>query len=551
MRITRVLLALAITLTAACASVPRGPAGTRYDILITNARIVDGTGNPWYRGSVATLGDRIAYVGPSIPGLTARRVIDAHDQVVAPGFIDMLGHSEDAILRGPHAVSKITQGITSEITGEVHSAWPYAALGEQPDPKRPWRSLGEYFHYIENAGIAINLGTYVGTSSVREAVMGEVTRHPTDGEMKQMGALIDSAMRDGAMGVGTGLIYLPSTFFSTEELIALTKYATPYKGGYAAHIRSEGTGLLDAVRETIRIAAEAGTWAEIRHIKSRSLEQMTQAVALIDSARRAGIDVTADQYPYIASGTGLAAMLNTWVQEGGQDSLVMRLKDPAVRARLKAELGADSAQGIRTASRTMVNEVRADSLKVYEGKLLTEIGKMRGQDAYDAAFDILIGDNGRTSAIYFSFNEDALRYAMRQPWVSVGQDAGAVSPDSTGKWRERGHPRGFGTFPRILGRYVRQDSVIPLEFAIRKMTSLAAQRVGLNERGLLKPGMYADITVFDPATIIDRATFEEPSQLATGVTYVFVNGVPVVDGGQVTAALPGRALRGAGYKSGR
>ncbi|HMI48513.1 MAG TPA: D-aminoacylase [Gemmatimonadaceae bacterium] len=549
MRITRVLSALAITLTAAaCASVPRGPAATRYDVLITNARIVDGTGNPWYRGSVATVGDRIVYVGPSIPGQNARTVIDANGQVVAPGFIDMLGHSEFTILRGPHAVSKITQGITSEITGEVSSAWPDVALGEQPNPRYPWRSLGEYFTYLEKNGTAINLGTYVGTSSVREAVMGEATRHPTDAEMKQMGALIDSAMRDGAIGLGTGLIYLPSTFFSTEELIALTKYVTPYKGGYAAHIRSEGAGLLDAIRETIRIAAEAGTWAEIRHIKSRSLEQMTQAVALIDSARAAGIDVTADQYPYIASGTGLAAMLNTWVQEGGSDSLVVRLRDPAVRARLKSELGADSAAGIRTAARTMVNEVGADSLKIYEGKLLTDIGRMRNEDPYDAAFDILVGDGGRTSAIYFSFNEDALRYAMKQPWVSVGQDAGAVSPDSTGKWRERGHPRGFGTFPRILGRYVRQDSVITLEFAVRKMTSLAAQRVGINDRGLLKPGMYADITVFDPNTIIDRSTYEMPSQLATGVSYVFVNGVPVVDNGQVTAALPGRALRGPGYK---
>ncbi|MFL5477696.1 MAG: amidohydrolase family protein, partial [Gemmatimonadaceae bacterium] len=493
--------------------------------------------------------DRIAYVGPSIPGLGAKRVIDAQNQVVAPGFIDMLGHSEFEILRGPHAVSKITQGITSEITGEVHSAWPNVALGEQPNPRYPWRSLGEYFAFLEKKGTAINLGTYVGTSSVREAVMGEATRHPTDAEMKQMGALIDSAMRDGAVGLGTGLIYLPSAFFSTEELIALTTYATPYKGGYAAHIRSEGAGLLDAIRETIRIAAGARTWAEIRHIKSRSLEQMQQAVALIDSARKAGIDITADQYPYIASGTSLQAMLNTWVQEGGDDSLVMRLKDPAVRARLKRELAEDSAQGIRTAAHTMVNEVGADSLKQYEGKLLTDIARMRGQDAYDAAFDILIADSARTSAIYFSFNEDALRYAMKQPWVSVGQDAGAVSPDSTGKWRGRGHPRGFGTFPRILGRYVRQDSVITLEFAIRKMTSLAAQRVGINDRGLLKPGMFADITVFDPNSIIDRSTYENPSQIATGVSYVLVNGVPVVDGGQVTPALPGRALRGPGYRS--
>jgi N-acyl-D-amino-acid deacylase len=552
MRITRVFSALAITLTAACASVStRGPAGTQYDILITNARIVDGTGNPWYRGSVATSGDRIAYVGPSVTGLTAKRVIDAHDQVVAPGFIDMLGHSEISILRGPHAVSKVTQGITSEITGEVSSAWPNVALGQQPNPRYPWRSLGEYFAFLENKGAAINLGTYVGTSSVREAVMGDATRHPTAAEMKQMGALIDSAMRDGALGVGTGLIYLPSAFFSTDELIELTKYVTPYKGGYAAHIRNEGNGLVEAVRETIRIASGANTWAEIRHLKSRSPVLMQQAVALIDSARRAGIDITADQYPYIASGTSLQAMLNTWVQEGGDDSLIVRLKDPAIRARLKQELGADSAQGIRTAARTMVNEVGADSLKKYEGKFLTDIGKMRGEDAYDAAFDILIADSARTSAIYFSFNEDALRYAMKQTWVSVGQDAGAVSPDSTGKWRERGHPRGFGTFPRILGRYVRQDSVITLEFAIRKMTSLAAQRLGINDRGLLKPGMFADITVFDQNSIIDNATFENPSQIATGVSYVLVNGVPVVDGGQLTAALPGRALRGPGYRGTR
>jgi N-acyl-D-amino-acid deacylase len=511
---------------------------------------VDGTGNPWYRGSVGVRGDRIAYVGPSLPTLTAKRVIDAHEQVVSPGFIDMLGHSEDVILRAPHAVSKITQGITSEITGEVHSAWPNLALGDSANPREPWQSLGGFFDELERRGSAINLGTYVGTSSVREAVMGEVTRHPTAAEMSQMGALIDSAMRDGAVGLGTGLIYLPSTFFSTEELIALTKYVVPYRGGYAAHIRSEGAGLLTAIRETVRIASEAGTWAEIRHIKSRSAEQMAEGIRIIDSARAAGIDITADQYPYIASGTGLSAMLNTWVQEGGNDSMVVRLRDPAVRARLKTELGQDSAAGIRTAANTMVNSVGVDSLKKYQGKRLPEIAQLMGggRDAYDAAFDLLIADRGRTSAIYFSFNEDALRLAMKQPWVSVGQDAGAVSPDSTGKWGERGHPRGFGTFPRILGRYVRQDSVITLEFAIRKMTSLAAQRVGLTERGLLRPGMYADITVFDPNTIIDNSTFEQPQQLAGGVSYVFVNGVAVLDEGKVTSALPGRALRGPGYR---
>ena len=540
---------LTVVLAACAPSVRTAPApyAGGYDILIRNARIVDGTGNPWYRGSVATRGDRIAYVGPSLAGQTAKRVIDGDGLVVAPGFIDMLGHSEISLLHGPHAVSKISQGITSEITGEVHSAWPNRVLGQKPDTAEPWQSLDGYFKELERRGTSINLGTYVGTSSVREAVMGEVTRHPTSAEMSQMGALIDSAMRDGALGVGTGLIYLPSTFFNTDELIALTKYAVPYRGGYAAHIRSEGTGLVDAIRETIRIAAGAGRWAEIRHIKSRSAEQMAEAIAVIDSARAAGIDITADQYPYIASGTGLSAMLNTWVQEGGDDSMVVRLRDPAVRARLKKELGEDSAAGIRSAERTMVNSVGVDSLRKYEGKRLTEIGRMRGMDPYDAAFDILIADHGNTSAIYFSFNEDALRLAMKQPWVSVGQDAGAVSPDSAGKWGERGHPRGFGTFPRILGRYVRQDSVISLEFAIRKMTSLAAQRVGIEDRGLLRPGMFADITVFDPNTVIDNSTYEQPQQLATGIDYVLVNGVPVVDGGKTTNALPGRALRGPGY----
>jgi dihydroorotase/N-acyl-D-amino-acid deacylase len=543
---------LALVVAVACNPKPQtAPAPkTDYDLLIINGRIVDGAGNPWYRGSVGVKGDRIAYVGPSVAGMSSKYVIDAKDQVVAPGFIDMLGHSEDVLLRRPQAVSKITQGITSEITGEVSSAWPQLALGDTLTRDEPWTSLDGYFKELERKGSAINLGTYVGTSSVRLAVMGQATRHPTADEMAKMGALIDSAMRDGAFGLGTGLIYVPSTYFTTEELIALTKYVVPYRGGYAAHMRSEGSGLLNAVRETIRIASEANTWAEIRHIKSRSAEQMAEAIRIIDSARAAGIDVTADQYPYIASGTGLAAMLNTWVQEGGSDSLVARLHDPAVRARLKKELAEDSAAGIRTAANTMVNSVTRDSLKKYQGKRLPEIAQMMGggRDAYDAAFDLLMNDRGRTSAIYFSFNEDALRLAMKKPWVAVGQDAGAVSPDSLGRWGERGHPRAFGTFPRILGRYVRQDSVITLEFAIRKMTSLAAQRVGLTDRGLLRPGMYADITVFDPNTIIDNSTFEQPQQLATGVTHVFVNGVAVLTDGKPTGALPGKALRGSGYR---
>jgi N-acyl-D-aspartate/D-glutamate deacylase len=277
---------------------------------------------------------------------------------------------------------------------------------------------------------------------------------------------------------------------------------------------------------------------------------MAEAIRIIDSARTAGIDITADQYPYTASGTSLAASLNTWVQEGGSDSLVARLHDPAIRARLKKELAEDSAAGIRTSANVMINSIGTDSLKKYQGKRLPEVAQMMGggRDAWDAALDLLMNDRGRPSAIYFSFNEDALRMVMQKPWVAVGQDAGAISPDSLGNWGERGHPRAFGTFPRILGRYVRQDSVISLEFAIRKMTSLAAQRVGLTDRGLLRPGMYADITLFDPNTIIDNSTFEQPQQVATGITHVFVNGVAVLTDGKPTGAIPGRSLRGPGYR---
>ncbi len=542
-------MALAAILAATgCMPLHRPLAESRpYDVLLVNARIVDGTGNPWYRGDIAISGDRVAAVAPSLHGARARRVIDVHDMVVAPGFIDMLGHSEYALLTVPHAPSKITQGITSEITGEVESAWPNTvATARETRIVQPWRSLDGYFRHLESTGTAINLGTYVAAGSVRRAVIGDASRHPSAAELAAMGALVDSAMRDGAMGFSTGLIYPPTTFFSTEELTVLTRYAAARGGGYASQIRSEGDGLLDAIREAIRIGHGAGTWIEIRHLKSHSLPQMRQAVALIDSARRAGIDVTADQYPYIASGTGLSAILPTWVQAGGTDSMLARLIDPAVRAQLRTARERDTA-GTRGAAYTMVNEVRSDSLKQYEGKRLDEIGRMRGEDPYNAAYDILVADRGATSAMYFSWNEDALRLVMQQPWVAVGQDAGVASPDSEGAPVRRGHPRAFGTFPRILGRYVRQDSVLTLEAAVRKMTSLAAQRVGLHERGVLSPGKYADIVVFDPATIIDRATYERPRQLSTGMLYVFVNGVAVVDGGRMTNALPGRSLRGPGY----
>ena len=359
-----------------------------------------------------------------------------------------------------------------------------------------------------------------------------------------MAALVDSAMRDGAMGFSTGLSYPPGPFFTTGELTVLARRAARSGGGYASHIRSEGAGLLPAIREAMQIGRDAGTWVEIRHLKASgepNWGRMRDAVALIDSARRSGLDVTADVYPYTASGTGLSAILPTWVQAGGTDSMVLRLKDPAVRQRLRTEVG---EAGTRRPAGVLVNGVRADSLQRYEGIRLDSIGRLRNEDPFDAAYDILVADRGATSAIYFTMSEDDMRLALRQPWTSIGQDAGAVTPDSTS--RGRGHPRAFGTFPRILGRYVREDSLLSLEEAVRKMTSLAAQRVGLARRGILAPGMYADVVLFDAATIVDRATFEHPQQLATGVRELFVNGVAVIAAGAPTGALPGRALRGPG-----
>ncbi len=516
----------------------------RWDIIIINGRVVDGTGNPWYYADVAVSGDRIARVAPKLPRERAARIIDARGMVVSPGFIDMLGHSEHSILRNRTAVSKVTQGITSEITGEVSSAWPNTVAGEEPRTPT-WTSLDGYFRHLETTGVAINLGTYVAAASVRRAVMGDAARRPTATELARMGDLVEEAMRDGAMGFSTGLIYAPSTFFTTAELTTLARHAAPFGGGYASHIRNEGDSLLPAIREAIAIGNGAGTWTHIRHLKvngAANWGRMGAAVALIDSARAAGLDVTADMYPYIAAGTGLDAMLPTWAQSGGTDSLLVRLKDPATRARIAADT---TGEWWQPAARVMINNARADSLAGYEGRRLDEIGRMRNQDPYEAALDILVADSGGTSAIYFAMSEDDLRLAMRASWVSVGQDAGAATPAADGLGR--GHPRGFGTFPRILGRYVRDEGVLTLEDAVRKMTSLAAQRVGIDDRGLLKQGFFADVVIFDPASIRDEATFESPQRVATGVRYVMVNGEIVLDENGITTKLPGRAIRGPGH----
>ena len=553
----RLAAALAATL-AACANPPRtGPApDAPYDLLIRGGRIVDGTGSPWYRGDVAVHGDRIVAVG-LLPGARARDTIDASGLIVAPGFIDMLGHSEYPLLADPRAISKITQGVTTEITGEVTSVVPVNenTLRELPSETRPrvtWTDLDGYFAALERARPAINLGTFVTVGSVRRYVMGDANRPATPAEVEQMKGLVAGAMRQGAMGLSSGLIYAPASYASTGEVTELARVAARYGGGYASHIRSEGDRLVEAIEEAIAIGEGAGTWVQVHHLKASGRAnwgKMRPAVAAIEAARARGLDVTADQYPYTASGTGLDATIPNWAHAGGTDSLLARLADPTTRARLRAELtagGTDWRIGTSAGgpSGVMIASVGADSLRRYQGMRLSQVAEARGQEVVDALFDVLLADRARTAAIYFSMSEEDLELAMKQPWVSVGMDAGARAADST--VTSRPHPRAYGTFPRILCRYVRERNVITLEDAVRKFTALPASRVGLADRGVVKAGMYADLTLFDPATVCDRATFENPVQTSVGIRHVIVNGTPVLRNGTVTGARSGRGLRRAG-----
>lgn len=552
-----ILLLVSTALLAACAAQPpRAPAPATpapFDLLIANGHVIDGTGSPWYRADVAIRGDRIVAVG-RLADAQARDTIDARGLIVSPGWIDMLGHSEYALLTDGRALSKITQGITSEITGEVTSVVPVnertlKELSFARSRAVDWRDLDGYFARLEQAGTAINLGTFVTVGSVRRYVLGDANRAPTPAELEQMKSLVAEAMQQGAMGLSTGLIYAPASYAKTAELIELARVAASYGGGYATHMRSEGARLIEAIEEAAVIGASANTWVQIHHLKASGRAnwgKMAAAVAAIEAARARGIDISADQYPYGASGTGLDNIIPVWAHAGGTDSLIARLQNPLVRDSLRREImGPDQrieliGESAGGPTGVMLAGFRTDSLRKYSGKMLSEIAQQRGQHPIDALFDVLVADSAATSAIYFSMSEDDIEYGMKQPWVSVGIDAGARDTLATG----HPHPRAFGTFPRILCRYVRERGVITLPDAIRKFTSLPAARVGLAERGVVKQGMYADLTVFEPEHVCDRATFERPAQRAVGVQHVLVNGVPVLRNGVVTGAKPGRALRG-------
>jgi N-acyl-D-aspartate/D-glutamate deacylase len=539
-----------------------------YDLIIMNGRIVDGSGNPWFYGDVAIRGDRIVKVG-QIGASRAIRRIDARGMIVAPGFIDMLGQSELNLLIDPRAESKVFQGITTEVTGEGGSAAPlndYILKESEPFFKHfkitaDWRTLGEYFARLERSHMAINLATYVGATQVRQYVLRDENRPPTATELDEMRKLVAQAMEEGAVGLSTSLVYAPAFYAKTEELIELAKVASRYGGVYATHMRNESNSIMPALDEALRIGSEANIPVEIFHLKMAGKPnwgKMRDVVARIEAARARGLDITADQYPYVAGATSLGANVPPWAHEGGTAKFVERLKDSKTRDRLKQEmrapannwenfyLGAGGGEGI------LISSVLNRDLAKYEGKRLNEVARMMGpndrpRDEIDAMFDLLIADNAQTGMIVFLMSEEDVKLAMRQPWVSVGVDHGAVS--LTGPLAEgKAHPRGYGSFPRILGRYVRDEQVVSLEEAIRKMTSLAANRVHLVERGLLKPGFFADIVVFDPQQIRDVATFEDPNRLSTGMRYVIVNGALVMSGGKQTNAMPGRPLRGPGYR---
>ncbi len=537
--------------------------GQQFDYLIRNGRVIDGSGNPWIYADVGIIGDRIAFVGKADPTLIAKRTIDAKGLIVAPGFIDMLGQSETNLLIDKQAVSKLTQGITTEITGEGDSIAPtndvlnkeradyYQHFHLTPD----WTSLEGYFERLTKDGSAINLGTYVGAAQVRHMVIGTADRAPTADELKQMEIMVDDAMSDGAMGLSTALIYSPGSYAKTDELIALAKVAAKKGGIYATHMRNESDAEVDALNEAFQIGREAGIPVEIFHLKCAGKQnwgKMPQVIAAIEQARASGVDVTADQYPYTGAATSLGAVIPAKYHAGGPDALIKRLKDPKVRAQIRKEVSAPSTSfenlwlGAGGADGVLVISVLNPDLRKYEGKTIAQIAKMDNKDPLDALMDLVIADRDNVGAVYFLMSEDDVKLAMQQPWVSVGTDYGAVSP--TGPLGEsKVHPRAYGSFARILGKYVRDEHNLRMEDAIRKFTSLPAQREKLDHRGLLRTDYFADITIFDPEKVRDTATFDDPNKPSVGFEYVFVNGVLSLEHDKVTGQLGGHPLRGPGY----
>jgi dihydroorotase/N-acyl-D-amino-acid deacylase len=568
-----IALIFALSVSAACSSADSassGPSGTsqpppdpRYDVLILNGRIVDGTGAPWFRADVGIVGDRIQAIGALKSAQAATR-IDANGLVVAPGFIDLLGQSEFYILVDNRAASKITQGVTTEITGEGGSIAPVSdrMVEDEKAPyqhfgvTRDWRTLDQYFTRLARTKTAINIGTFVGSGGVRDYVIGKENRAATPAELEQMKKLVAQAMEDGALGVSSSLQYVPNRFASTDELVELAKVAASYGGIYSTHQRSEGNRIFDSLDEIAAIAERADIPAEIWHLKTAykaNWGKMPDVLQRIETARARGLRVSANIYPYNRASNGLDACLPLWVREGGTDAMISRLKDPAQRERIKKEMEDPNASyenqwyGSGGAPGVMLSSVLNPDLRKYEGMTLAEIGKAMGKDPRDAVMDLVIADRAESACIVSIMNEDDVRTAMRHPLVSFDTDSGAQAEEGPLS-ESKSHPRAWGTFTRVLGRYVRDEKVLTLEDAVRKMTSQAAIRVGITDRGIIRPGMFADITIFDPTTVKDEATFENPKHYSTGIRHVLVNGRAIITDGKITAERPGRPLFGPGRK---
>ncbi|MDQ2856420.1 MAG: amidohydrolase family protein [Acidobacteriota bacterium] len=560
-----VLLTLFIFVIGAVLSLSRtnsAAAADQYDLIIRNGRVIDGSGNPGFDADIAIKNDRIVKIG-QLKNASATRVIDARDMVVAPGFIDMLGQSETYVLIDNRVMSKVMMGVTTEITGEGESVAPTneRLIKESEDFNKrynltvDWRTLAQYFKRLEKQGTGVNLGTFVGATQVREYVIGFDNRPPTAAELEQMKKLVAEAMKEGALGLSTSLQYVPARFAKTDEIVELAKIAHQYGGIYATHQRSEANSLDESLAEVFEIARRAEIPVEIWHLKTaykKNWGRMPEVLGKISAARASGLKITADVYPYIAGSTSLSACLPPWALEGGTEKMLSRLRDARTRQRLKEEISADSKEweniylGSGGAGGVLIGAVVNRDLDALQGKRVSEIAAEQKKDPLDALFDLILADHGQTAAIYFMMSEDDLRAALRSPFVSICTDSGARAADGP-LAGSKSHPRGWGSYPRILGRYVRDEHLLSLEEAIHKMTGLSASKVGLRDRGLIREGMYADLTIFEPKRVIDKATFEMPNQYPEGIEYVIINGQVSVDKGKRTPALAGQVLRGSGY----
>lgn len=550
--------------TLACSFLVACSSPTPYDVILRGGTIYDGSGDRPYVGDMAIRGDMIAVIG-DIGDATAPIDVDASGLAVAPGFVNMMSWANESLIEDGRSQSNIRQGVTLEIMGEGESMGPLNAAMKaemvelQTDIKYDieWTTLAEYLEYLEQRGISPNVASFIGSATPRWYVIGHEDRLPTPDELEQMRELVRNAMKDGALGVASSLMYPPGSFANTDELIALSKVAAEYGGMYISHMRDEGAKMLEAIEELLTIAREAKIRAEIYHLKSSGKSNwhlFDEAVALVERAREEGLDITADVYTYPAGATGLNASIPPWVQEGGFEASIERMKDPANREKIAAEMLVESDdweniyKGAGSPDNILLTGFKNDALKPLTGKTLAEVAKIRGTDPRFTAMDLIIEDGSRVNTVYFTQSEDVVRKAVALPWVSFNSDAASLAPEGV-FLKSNPHPRAYGSFARVLGKYVRDEQLLPMEEAIRKLAALPSLNLRIDRRGKLKTGYYADVVVFDPQTIQDHATFVEPHQYATGMLHVFVNGVQVLKDGEHTGATPGRFVRGPGWVS--